>query len=183
MDELERLMQGNKRYIDGKLAAKDVKAARLKTQDHQTPFVTVVTCSDSRVVPEFIFDTNLGELFVIRTAGNVVDTITLGSIEYGVEHLHTPLLVVLGHEKCGAVTAACKGGVCPPNIQAIVDKMQMPVHLGEGDVEKAIVHNAKAVAQEIRNRSEIVRHLEKEGKLKIVPMKYFFSNGKAEKVE
>ncbi len=182
MDGLDHLMEGNKRYVEGKLAPKDVKAARIETQNGQKPFVTVVSCSDSRVVPEFIFDANIGEIFVIRTAGNIVDTITLGSIEYGVEHLHTPLLVILGHEKCGAVTAACKGGICPPNIQAIVDKLEMPVHLGEGDVEKAIVHNALAVAQEIRKRSEIIRAHEKEGKLKIVPMKYFFSTGKVELV-
>lgn len=183
MDELDRLMEGNKRFVEGNLAAKDVAAARLETQDGQKPFVTVVSCSDSRVVPEYIFDENLGQIFVIRTAGNIVDTITLGSIEYGVEHLGTPLLVVLGHEKCGAVTAACKGGVCPPNIQAIVDKMEMPVHLGEGDIEITIKHNAKSVAGEIRKRSEIVRKLEEEGKLKIIPMKYYFSDGRVEKVE
>jgi carbonic anhydrase len=183
MDELERLMEGNKRFVEGNLSAKDVKAKREETKDGQKPFVTVVACSDSRVVPEFIFDTNLGEIFTIKTAGNIVDTITLGSIEYGVEHLHTPLLVVLGHEKCGAITAACQGGVCPPNIQAIVDKLKYPVELGEKDVEKAVVHNAKVVADEIRGRSEIVRKLEEEGKLKIVPMKYYFSDGRVEKVE
>lgn len=183
MSELERLMEGNKRYVEGTLAPKDVKAKRAQTQDGQKPFVTVVSCSDSRVVPEFIFNENLGEIFVIRTAGNIVDTITLGSIEYGVEHLHTPLLVVLGHEKCGAVTAACKGGECPPNIRAIVDKLQVPVEAGGKDVEKSVIQNAIAVADEIRKKSEIVRHLESEGKLKIVPMKYFFSDGRVEKVE
>jgi carbonic anhydrase len=134
MDELEKLMEGNKRYVNGNPLEKDLKARREKTLESQKPFCTIVSCSDSRVVPEFIFDANIGEVFVIRTAGNIVDTITLGSIEYGVEHLGTPLLVVLGHEKCGAVTAACKGGECPPNIQAIVDKMKLPVHLGEHDV-------------------------------------------------
>ena len=183
MNELEKLMEGNKRFCEGRLSEKDVKAARLQTQNGQKPFVTVVACSDSRVVPEYIFDANIGDIFVIRTAGNIVDTITLGSIEYGVEHLNTPLLIVLGHEKCGAVTAACKGGECPPNIQAILDSLQMPVHLGEGDVEKTVVHNAKAVANQIRKRCSVVRKLEADGKLKIIPMKYYFSDGRVEKVE
>ena len=180
MNELERLLEGNRRFVDGSLAPKDVKAKRAETKDGQKPFVTVVSCSDSRVVPEFIFDQNLGDVFVIRTAGNIVDTITLGSIEYGVEHLHTPLLVVLGHEKCGAITAACHGGVCPPNIQAIVDKLQVPVSLGGKDVEKSASHNAREVLHEIRRRSEIVRHFEKEGRLKLIAMKYYLSDGRVE---
>jgi carbonic anhydrase len=176
-------MEGNKRYVEGNLAPKDVKSKRDQTKDGQKPFVTVVSCSDSRVVPEYIFDENLGEIFVIRTAGNIVDTITLGSIEYGVEHLGTPLLVVLGHEKCGAITAACSGGECPPNIQAIMDKLKDPVERGEKDVEQSVVRNALAVADEIRQKSEIVRKLEDEGKVKIVSMKYFFTDGSVEQVE
>ena len=183
MNELDRLMEGNKRYIEGNLAEKDVKAARLETQDGQKPFVTVVTCSDSRVVPEYIFDENIGQIFVIRTAGNIVDTITLGSIEYGVEHLHTPLLVVLGHEKCGAVTAACAGGECGHNIAAIVEKLKPSVEKGEKNVEKAVNENIYAVISEIREKSEVVKKLEQEGKLKIIPMKYYFSDGRVEKVE
>jgi carbonic anhydrase len=182
MAELERLLEGNKRFVEGALAPKDVKAKRAETKDGQKPFVTVVSCSDSRVVPEFIFDQNLGEVFVIRTAGNVVDKITLGSIEYGTEHLHTPLLVVLGHEKCGAVTAACKGGECPPNIAAIVKKLKRPVKRGGADVEKTVTENILAVIAEIRRKSEIVRHLESEGKLKIIGMKYFLEDGEAKVV-
>lgn len=180
MSEVEKLLEGNKRFMSGNMEAKDHIRVREATKGVQKPFVTLVSCSDSRVAPEYVFDANIGDLFIIRTAGNIVDTITLGSIEYGVEHLKTPLLVVLGHEKCGAVTAACTGGTCPPNIQAIVDKLQMPVHLGEKDVEKAVHHNAKAVLDEIRRRSEVVRTLEKEGKLKLVPMKYYFEDGRVE---
>jgi len=176
-------MEGNKRYVEGSLAPKDVKAKREQTLDGQKPFVTIVSCSDSRVVPEYIFDENLGEIFVIRTAGNIVDTITLGSIEYGVEHLHTPLLVVLGHEKCGAVTAACAGGECPPNIAAIVEKIKPAVDAGGKEVEASVKENVIKVISEIRQKSEIVRHLESEGKLKIAGMKYYFSDGRVEKVE
>ena len=179
MDELNKLLEGNKRYVSGKLAEKDVGSAREATKGAQKPFVTILTCSDSRVVPEFIFDANVGELFVIRNAGNVVDDIVLGTIEYGAEHLGTPLFVVLGHEKCGAVTAACSGGDCPPNIAAIVSRIK-PAKAKGGDVEEVVLHNMRNVAEEIRSGSEIVRHLEKEGRLKIVEMKYFFEDGRVE---
>lgn len=182
MNELERLLEGNRRFVEGSLAPKDVKARRVETKDGQKPFVTVVSCSDSRVVPEYIFDQNLGEVFVIRTAGNIIDKITLGSIEYGTEHLHTPLLVVLGHEKCGAVTAACKGEDCPPNIAAIIKKLKIPVKKGGADVEKSVTENILAVMAEIRKKSEIVRHLESEGKLRIVGMKYYLEDGEAKVV-
>jgi len=179
-EALEKLIAGNKRFSSNTVAPKDHKSAREATKNGQNPFVTVVSCSDSRVVPEYIFDLNIGEVFTIITAGNIIDTITLGSIEYGVEHLHTPLLVVLGHEKCGAITAACKGGVCPPNIQAIMDKLKFSVHVSDKDVEKAVCLNTKTVLDEIRGRSEIVRHLEKDGKLKLVAMKYYLEDGRVD---
>jgi len=183
MDELERLLEGNRRYVEGNLAPKDMKAKREATKDSQHPFAAIVSCSDSRVVPEFIFDQGIGDIFVVRTAGNIVDTITLGSIEYGVEHLHTKILVVLGHEKCGAITSACKGGTCPPNIQAVMDKLKLPAHLGGRDVEKTVSANAKAVLDEIRGRSEIVRKHEAEGKLRLVAMKYHLSDGRVAVVD
>ncbi len=176
---LNRLLEGNKRYVSGKLAEKDVGSAREATKAGQKPFVTILTCADSRVVPEFIFDANIGELFVIRNAGNVVDAIVLGTIEYGVEHLGTPLLVVMGHEKCGAVTAACSGENCPPNIAAIMSRIK-PAKAKGGEVEQVITHNIDNVVEDIRNGSEIIRHLEKQGKLKIARAKYFFEDGRAE---
>lgn len=183
-EALKRLLDGNKRYLSGKIGAKDVKTAREATVNGQHPFATVVSCSDSRVVPEFIFDTNLGEIFIIRNAGNCIDTLTMGSIEYGTEHLHTPLLVILGHSKCGAVTAACQGNVCPPNIAAIMEKIRPAVDKkGKEGVEETVVCNVTMVKDEIRRRSDIVRHLEKEGKLKIVEMKYHIEDGRVEIVK
>jgi len=182
-EALKRLMEGNQRYVGGMLGAKDVGSAREANKNGQHPFATIVSCSDSRVVPEFIFDTNLGEIFVIRNAGNCIDTLTMGSIEYGTEHLHTPLLVVLGHSKCGAVTAACQGNVCPPNIAAIIEKIRPAVEKkGREGIEETVVCNVEMVKDEIRRRSEIVRHLEKEGKLKIVEMKYYLEDGRIELV-
>lgn len=179
-EAINKLVEGNKRYVTGKLAEKDVGSAREANKAGQQPFVTVLSCSDSRVCPEFIFDANVGEVFVIRNAGNVVEEVALGSIEYGVEHLHTPLLVVMGHEKCGAVTAACQGGECPKNIQAIMDKIKCCAQKNNGEVEKTVDANTKCMVENIRANSEIVTNLEKEGKLKIIRMKYYFEDGKAE---
>jgi len=124
----QMLIDGNKRFVEGKLSTYDVGIGRRTQLSHgQYPFAVVVTCSDSRVPPELIFDQALGSIFVIRVAGNVLDAITLGSVEYAVEHLNTKLVVVMGHEKCGAVKAAVDGGHVPPNIGAIAAKIQPAV--------------------------------------------------------
>jgi carbonic anhydrase len=178
---INKLLEGNKRYMSGKLAEKDVGSAREANKDGQHPFATVIACSDSRVVPEFIFDVNVGDIFVIMNAGHCVDTLALGSIEYGIAHLQTPLLIILGHEKCGAVTAACQGGPCPPNIAAILEKIRPAVEKGGVDkIEESIIFNMNVASEEIRRRSEIVRDLEKEGKLKIIEMKYYIEDGRVE---
>jgi len=178
---INKLLEGNKRYMSGKLPEKDVGSAREANKDAQHPFATVIGCSDSRVVPEFIFDVNVGDIFVVMNAGHCVDTLALGSIEYGVDHLQTPVLIILGHEKCGAVTAACQGSACPPNIAAILEKIRPAVEKGGADkVEESVVFNMNVASEEIRRRSEIVRNLEKEGKLKIVEMKYYIEDGRVE---
>ncbi len=183
-DEVEkRLEEGNRRYQSGMLPGKNIGKVRESTISGQNPFVTVLTCSDSRVVPEFIFDANIGDLFVIRNAGNVVDDIVLGSMEYGVEHLKTPVLAVLGHGKCGAVTAACQGGRCSLNVKAVMDKLQASVERCDRDIERATEDNIKCVIDEIRSSSPIIRDLEKKGRVKIIGMKYFFSDGHVKKIE
>lgn len=127
VSNLLRLTEGNKRFVSGSLKRKDLAAQRMATANGQTPFAIVVTCSDSRVPPEMIFDESIGQLFVIRLAGNVVDSLALGSIEYAVEHLHSHTLVVLGHESCGAVKATIQGGTVPPNIFSIVRRISPAV--------------------------------------------------------
>ena len=106
-------MDGNKRFMAGKPQMRALVSLRQKLASGQSPNVIILSCSDSRTSPELIFDQSLGDLFVIRTAGNVADPVALGSIEYAVDHIHSPLLVVLGHSKCGAVTAACSGEKMP----------------------------------------------------------------------
>lgn len=127
VSNLNRLTEGNKRFVSGNIRRKDLGAERKAVVNGQQPYAIVITCSDSRVPPEMIFDEAIGQLFVIRLAGNVVDSLALGSVEYAVEHLHTHTLVVLGHESCGAVKAAVQGGTVPPNIASIVRRISPAV--------------------------------------------------------
>ena len=153
---LQMLKDGNERYLKGALIPKtSYSADREILKDGQKPFAVILTCSDSRAVPEIFFDQKLGDIFVIRNAGNIADTAVLGSIEYAVEHLKAKLVVVCGHSKCGAVTAACANEELPPNIQYIVDNIKPAV---EGsDVDAAINKNVRLIVDKIKG-NEIVKH-------------------------
>jgi carbonic anhydrase len=119
-EALNRLKAGNERFANSKVSAgKPVAARRAETTQAQPPFAIIVGCADSRTAPEIILDQNIGDLFVIRTAGNLVDDYALGPIEYAVEHLGTRLIVVLGHQRCGAVTPALSGGSDPGHIKLV----------------------------------------------------------------
>lgn len=118
------LLKGNHRFVNGRAEYPNQSPERrAEIVGGQNPFAIILTCSDSRLPPEVLFDQGLGDLFVIRTAGNIVDDIALGSIEYAVEHLKVSLLIVLGHQKCGAVTAAVEGGEAPGHIANVVEKI------------------------------------------------------------
>ena len=126
---LDLLKAGNARFVSGTLAPKDDYATlREQLSASQHPFAVVLCCSDSRVAPEIIFDQKLGDLFVIRNAGNIVDEEVLGSIEYAVEHLETPLVVILGHSCCGAVTATCQGGDLPGHILDLAKRIKPSIN-------------------------------------------------------
>jgi carbonic anhydrase len=127
VSNLVTLSEGNKRFISGNVRKINLSRQRESVVAGQHPYAVVITCSDSRVPPELIFDESLGRLFVIRVAGNVVDPIVLGSIEYAVEHLHSSIVLFLGHDSCGAVKAAMASGEIPPNIGAIAKRIQPAV--------------------------------------------------------
>jgi carbonic anhydrase len=155
---LQILKEGNERFLKGKLSEKtDYKEERDVLDKEQNPFAVILTCSDSRVAPEIIFDQKLGDIFVIRNVGNVADTEALGSIEYAIEHLKTKLVVVCGHRHCGAVTAACSGGNFSPNIKRIVDLIKPAVDKG-GDVDKVIHSHVEIMVEKVK-ADVIVRHL------------------------
>jgi carbonic anhydrase len=145
-----------------------------------------LSCSDSRVPPEIIFDQGIGDLFVVRVAGNIVDKIEIGSIEYGASHLGTPLLMVLGHTKCGAVTAAVKGGEVHGSIAGLIDKIK-PVaektraerkDLSEDDlILKTIKANIFKTIEDIFRSSPEIRTRVREGKLKVIGALYDIETG------
>lgn len=184
-EALNTLLEGNKRYMKGELEPKDVKTKREATTEGQKPLATIVTCSDSRVEPVYIFDINIEEIFGIQTAGNVVDKVEIGSIEYAVAHLHTPVLMVLGHSKCGAVTAAYdkhREG----SITAIMEKIEPAIAEVErtddkaGDIVKCVAANVKAVMKELMERSEIVKNAVGKGEVKLVGAVYYLEDGRVE---
>lgn len=185
-DSLAKLFSGNGNFL--KKADKNLMAELSKGQH---PYAVVVTCSDSRVAPEIIFDENLGKIFVVRTAGNVVDEIALGSIEYAVEHLHVPLVIVMGHQGCGAVKAAVEAkGEPEGNIGAIlkqiapaVKKIRSSAKAGENIENKVIIENVKNVLANITSKSSIMKEEIKHGKVQVVGLYYSIKTGKAEKVE
>ncbi|MDD2897560.1 MAG: carbonic anhydrase [Desulfuromonadaceae bacterium] len=199
-EALQKMMDGNKRYVENHMTGS--KLCDLTTRSglakSQKPYAIVLTCSDSRVPPEIVFDKGLGEIFVIRVAGNVPDPIVVGSIEYAAEHLGSPLLIVLGHERCGAVSATvgAKGkSTGSENIDAIVKAISPNIKKAakaceacKGDakcadnkkddfVECVVDANAKTVAASMTKRSKILKHLVEEKKLKIVAAKYDLDDG------
>ncbi len=180
-EALSLLMEGNKRFMQGKPAQYDLVERRKELVAGQHPFATILTCSDSRVDPVKIFDADLGEVFAIESAGNIVDDIAIGSIEYGVGHLHTPILMVLEHEKCGAVTACCAGGHCEGHINDIMKVISPSVV--EGDIEASTDRNARAVKDCILQNSGEVRKLVAEGKLRVIIAKYMLESGEVKILE
>jgi len=174
-EALELLMKGNRNFVEGKLTQYDVVQRRKELVNGQQPLAIVLGCSDSRIDPVKTFDANLGEIFAIESAGNVVDDVAIGSIEYGAEHLKAPLFVILAHEKCGAVTACCTGGHCEGHIKDIVKMIEPSVV--KGNVEASTDANAKAMKECILHSSEVIRRLADEGKLKIVVAKYMLESG------
>ena len=148
---LERLKEGNKIYLKAEINGGDISPAiRKKTfSEGQHPYAVVITCSDSRVIPEGIFSAGIGDLFVIRSAGNTIDSVQLGSIEYAVEHLGCPCVLVLGHSKCGAVGAAVSGAT-GGFVKFITDEISKAVG-DEKDDLKACRLNVKNSVKRIRD--------------------------------
>jgi carbonic anhydrase len=186
-ETLNKLILANENYVSGKMTPRDLVSRRAELVKGQNPSAVVLSCSDSRVPPELIFDQGLGDIFVVRVAGNVADAVALGSIEYAAEHLHSSLIIVMGHDKCGAVGATVKGGKPEGNIGAIVNKIAPSVKkvkatgkTGDDLIDAAIIENTRSVAAGLTRDSAIIKHLVEEKKIKIVPAKYSLATGKVE---
>jgi carbonic anhydrase len=181
-EALQRMMEGNKRFVEGKRQNPNQSRLRLQeTSVAQYPFASILGCADSRVPAEIVFDQGLGDLFVVRVAGNVASQTAIGSLEFATAVLGSQLIVVLGHSKCGAVQAAIKNEPLPGRIGVFVEEIKPSVELVRhktGDMEKnAIIANAQYQAQQLRQSSTILSGLIKEGKLKIVPGRYDLNTG------
>lgn len=186
---LYRLMDGNARFVANKSIHLDLSAKRrAEIRQGQKPFAVILGCSDSRVPPNYIFDTGLGDLFVIRVAGNVADDVGIGSIEYAVEHLGAHLVVVLGHEKCGAVDATLNciksHTEAPGHIQSIVHAIEpavksMPNGPGD-DLDDAVRANVQYVSHLLRHSKPILEHEVESGKVKVVGAYYDLESGRVE---
>jgi len=183
---LKNLMDGNQRFVQQQMTGVKLCAVgeRQKLAASQAPYAIILSCSDSRVPPELIFDEGLGEIFVVRVAGNVLDPIVLGSIEYAAEHLGTPLIMVLGHERCGAVTATVDmHGEGHGNIGAIVKAVAPALKTAPKNdnkamyVEGVISENVKLVKADLPVKSPVLAELIKSGKLKVVTGKYDLDDG------
>jgi carbonic anhydrase len=188
-DVINRLQEGNARFVEDRLEAKlqDV-SRREELADHQAPYAIILSCADSRVIPELAFDAGIGELFVVRVAGNIANTSSLASIEYAVAHCHSIVIVVLGHQSCGAVTAAVDGGVPSYSLNHLLSHISPALGATEraegqekGDYVNAVVRkNAEMTAAELISRSTIISDAVNAGKVAIAPAYYNLGSGRVD---
>jgi carbonic anhydrase len=204
-EAISRLKEGNGRYTSGNpqhphesseertqmatnshenlgMTAVDAAKRRAELAKSQHPFAIVLGCADSRVPPEIVFDQGLGDLFVLRVAGNVIDDQSLGSIEYAVDHLAVRLIVVLGHQRCGAVKAAkdtiAANGKAPGHIQSLITAIEPAVEATvKDDLETTVKANVKNVAQALRSSTPILKAKIDSGELKVVGAYYSLDTG------
>ncbi|WPD21617.1 MAG: carbonic anhydrase [Candidatus Electrothrix scaldis] len=197
-EAIKMLKEGNERFVSGKSNHPHTDAARLiqagKEDQGDYAYATVITCSDSRVPVERLFDAGIMDIFVIRVAGNVIDTDEAGSVEYGLAHVNTPVFVVLGHTQCGAVTAVTNevqghGHALEVNIPPLVDNIEPavkkaiaehPEAKGADVIPYAIVENVWQGVEDLFMKSPVSRELVKEGKAKVIGAIYDVSTGKVE---
>jgi carbonic anhydrase len=182
-----QLVAGNHRFDAGKSAPHDLQAQRESLTKTQHPRVVVLSCSDSRVPPELIFDVGLGDLFVVRSAGEDVDAILIGSLEYAVEHLGSTVIVVMGHQSCGAVTAACSGEKAESdNLEAVVS----PIAPSCAKVDRtkpetldlAVRDHVHRVSQEVLARSELLRKAAEEHRITVIEAYYSLETGEVSRL-
>jgi carbonic anhydrase len=187
---LERLLEGNRRFVEGAHEDRDLRVQVQATAGGQWPYAVVLGCMDSRVSPELVFDAGVGDLFAVRVAGNLIDEDVLGSMEYGCKFAGSKLIVVLGHSHCGAVKGACDD-VRAGNLTALLAKLRPAVEAADGPADPAertssnaafvqavVERNVRDVVDGIRNRSEILRDLELDGSIRIVGACYDVETGR-----
>jgi len=186
-EAVKRLLDGNRRYITGTNSAAHRSAQRrTEVAKGQHPFAVIVGCSDSRVPPEILFDQGMGDLFVVRSAGNVIDDIAVGSIEYAVEHLGVQLIMVLGHERCGAVDATLKGGAVGGKLKSVIEAIKPAVEKAKAKNQvthgcdllcSSVKSNARMVAEKLKKSSPVLTDPIENGILRVVGAYYELESG------
>jgi len=181
------LVEGNQRFVQNVKAQRNLKEQVLETSEGQFPFAVVLSCIDSRVPAEIVFDQGIGDIFSIRVAGNIINEDVLGSMEYGCKVAGSKIVVVMGHTKCGAVTAACNN-VELGNITPLLEKIKPAVKISrkkgeimdEKSIEEVALNNVKLSISQIRRMSPILAEMEENGEIEIVGAIYSVSSGQVE---
>jgi carbonic anhydrase len=178
-EALERLAAGNRRYVAGDLGSltQNIALMRAHTVEKQEPFAAVLSCADSRVPVEIVFDQSIGQLFVTRVAGNLATAEIIASLEYGAAVLGTRAILVLAHQGCGAVKAAVGGKAVPGQISALYAPLQQAVEQGHHDYEATAKLNAKIQAERLATASPVLADLISKGQLKIASGYYALDTG------
>jgi carbonic anhydrase len=179
-EALRELLDGNKRFSSGRMTAfdEDLKILKQKTVDKQEPFAAVLSCADSRVPVEIIFDKSIGHIFVTRVAGNMVTPEIIASLEYGAAVLGTKVILVMGHAHCGAVKAAMEGKPAPGQISALYRHLQPAVAQAGSNLEDAIKANARIQTDLLRKSSTVIAEMLKQKTIEVVAAYYDLASGK-----
>jgi carbonic anhydrase len=184
---LQLLMAGNRRWVRGRLAHPNLSVARRRALRHeQNPFATVFSCIDSRVPPEVVFDRGIGDLAVVRTGAHIIDaSVVLGSVEFAPDHLATPLILVMGHQRCGAVKAAIEtiqtGGTAPGHIQSVVDALRPAYAVAirqRGNLLDNMVRAQTKLAVIALRAAPVIKSLISQGKLRVIGGYYSLDTGR-----
>jgi len=181
------LAEGNKRFVQNVKAQRNLKEQVFETSKGQFPFAVILSCIDSRVPAELVFDQGIGDIFSVRVAGNIINEDVLGSMEYACKVAGSKIVVVLGHTKCGAVTAACRN-VEMGNITPLLEKIKPAVsmfisgneEMNDETIERVSIQNVQLSIERIRTESTILSTMERNGEIEIVGALYSVSTGEAE---
>ncbi len=178
---LKRLLDGNKRFVEDKRQNLQAKLRLQETAAAQFPFASILGCADSRFPAEIVLDQGLGDLFVVRVAGNIASQTAIGSLEFSTAVLGTQLILVIGHERCGAIAAAVEGNPLPGRIGSVVEEIKPAVRRVRnkpGDaVDNAVIANIQYQVERLKEASTILSNLMRDGKLKIVGGRYDLDSG------
>ena len=180
-DALDQLKQGNERFLSTRaLRPGAVGPRREMLAQEQRPFAIILSCSDSRVPPEIVFDTRLGDLFVVRVAGNVANLSSIASVEYAVSQIGSQLVLVMGHERCGAVAATIAGGDGGKHLNHLMSYIHPAVGSDGDDLDRVARRNTQLSAKRLLDQSEIIRTAIDDGNLKIATAFFHFADGRVE---